>query len=256
VSSSLVLCYHAVSDAWENTAAVRPKQLHQQTAWLARHGFRSVTFTAAVHGRERGRNVCITFDDGFRSVYRYARPILAEFGFVATAFVPTGFLTPPRELSWRGFADLEDVPQGEMTPMSWTDISDLATDGWEIGSHTRTHPRLTETSDDVMHDELRRSRCELSRELGINVTSLAYPYGNVDRRVRDAAAAAGYTAAAGLGPQVLRHDPLCWHRVGIYRWDSRRRFRLKVARPMRSQVAAATINQVRHLRQRVVDVPA
>jgi len=253
--SSFVLCYHAVSDTWENTAAVRPQALQQQMAWLADNGYRTVPFSVAVHRREQGRSVCITFDDGFQSVYRRARPILASFGFTATVFVTTGFLSPLRELSWMGYAGLKNVPPGEMMPMSWTQLSELAADGWEIGSHTRTHPRLTEVRDEVMDDELRRSREELRNGLGLDVTTLAYPYGDVDARVRDAAAAAGYTAAAGLGPQLLRNDPLRWHRVGIYRRDSQRRFRLKVARPLRGPLAAATINEVRRFKQRGVDVP-
>jgi peptidoglycan/xylan/chitin deacetylase (PgdA/CDA1 family) len=194
--------------------------------------------------------VCITFDDGFRSVHFHALPVLREFGFVGTAFVPTAFLSPPRPLSWRGYDDLPVVQGDEMAPMSWGELHELGTAGWEIGSHTRTHPHLLEVEDAVLNDELVRSRTELEAGMGAPATSIAYPYGEVDRRVRDAAAAAGYAAAAALGPQVRRGDPLRWPRVGIYRADNLSRFRLKTTRVMCSAPAAAVINIVRSLQGR------
>jgi hypothetical protein len=82
--------------------------------------------------------------------------------------------------------------------------------------------------------ELRASRAACERELGQECTSLAYPYGDVDHRVVEAAAAAGYAAGAALPARPTGQSALAWPRVGVYNIDSLRRFRLKVSPAVRS----------------------
>jgi peptidoglycan/xylan/chitin deacetylase (PgdA/CDA1 family) len=245
VSSALVLCYHALSSHWDNSVAVRPEDFRRHVQILAARGYRSVTFTEAVLDRADGRSVCITFDDAFLSVHRYALPVLQHVGYVATAFVPSAFLAPPRRLSWAGYDHLVDVAGDELLPMSPAELGELADAGWEIGSHTRTHPHLTAVDEPTLHDELARSRSELRELLGRPIRSVAYPYGDVDERVRNAARSAGYSAAAALGPQRSRDDPWWWPRVGVYRGDSVARFRLKIAPPLRTRAAAVAVTSAR-----------
>jgi peptidoglycan/xylan/chitin deacetylase (PgdA/CDA1 family) len=117
--------------------------------------------------------------------------------------------------------------------MSWDQLGELAEAGWEIGSHTRTHPHLTTLDDETLREELVRSREEVEQRLGRACPTLAYPYGDHDERVVQAAGAAGYTAAGTLPGRLPRPRPLAWPRVGVYRGDDERRFRLKVSRGMR-----------------------
>ena len=81
--------------------------------------------------------------------------------------------------------------------------------------------------------ELAGSRQEIADRLGCAGDTIAYPYGDFDRRVVDGAERAGYVAAATLS----RHPGLtglhCWPRVGIYNRDAAWRFRLKVSRSVR-----------------------
>ena len=64
--------------------------------------------------------------------------------------------------------------------------------------------------------------------------ALAFPYGAADHRVVEAASAAGYEAAGGLPARYHSARIHGWSRVGVYRVDTERRFRLKVSNAVRT----------------------
>ena len=230
----LVLCYHAVSEGWDVPLAVTPGQLDSQILYLSRRGYRGVTFSEALQTPGRGRRVAVTFDDGCRSVTELARPILERHGMVGTVFVPTDHIGTEKPMSWPGVDRWIGGPhERELTPMSWEEAGELAAAGWEIGSHTRSHPQLTKLSDERLREELEGSRAECERRLGRPCETLAFPYGDVDERVMEAAMAAGYGAAAAVAATPEAPSPYRWPRVGVYRVDGERSFRLKVSRPVR-----------------------
>lgn len=117
--------------------------------------------------------VTITFDDGYASTYRDAYPILRESGMPATLFVTTDWLN--RKKSYKG-AEVMTVQQ----------CRELSEAGWEIGSHTVTHPNLVHVSDSRLEAELGGSRQALESQ-GFIVQAIAYPGGSYDRRVHEAA---------------------------------------------------------------------
>jgi peptidoglycan/xylan/chitin deacetylase (PgdA/CDA1 family) len=106
--------------------------------------------------------------------------------------------------------------------------------GWEVGSHTCRHPRLTQLDDQALEQELVESRETCAEHLGRPCTSIAYPYGNVDQRVADASARLGYTAGAALSSNLRYRGALRYPRVGVYRVDDWRRFRVKMLRATRA----------------------
>jgi peptidoglycan/xylan/chitin deacetylase (PgdA/CDA1 family) len=230
----LVLCYHAVSERFPAPLSVTPEAFERQLQLLARAGYRGATFDEALRARS-GRTVAITFDDAFLSVLTLAKPLLDAAGFPASVYAPTAYLdTPERPLSWDGIEQWHGGEhERELLPMSWDQLGGLAEAGWEIGSHTRTHPHLTTLDDETLRDELVRSREEVEERLGRACPTLAYPYGDYDERVVEAAGAAGYSAASTLPARLHRERPLAWPRVGVYRVDDGRRFRLKISRGMR-----------------------
>ena len=89
----------------------------------------------------------------------------------------------------------------------------------EIGSHTASHPRLTQLGDAELHRELSESRERIADELGRPCRYLAYPYGDEDRRVRAAARHAGYEAAFALPGPTAPMDTFGIPRLGIWRKD-------------------------------------
>jgi peptidoglycan/xylan/chitin deacetylase (PgdA/CDA1 family) len=231
----MVLCYHAVSPSWPAALAVTPDALERQLASLIRDGWRGTSFTEAVLAPRAQRTLAVTFDDAFASVGELARPILSSLGLAATVFVPTSFPSDDGRLRWTGIDQWEHTEHaGELRAMTWDQIGELAHDGWEIGSHTHTHPRLTTLDDPAVTQELLTSRLEIDERLGLSCSSIAYPYGDVNDRVARASEAAGYQAAAALSSHLAPLGAFRWPRIGIYHADSFARFRLKAWRPMRS----------------------
>jgi peptidoglycan/xylan/chitin deacetylase (PgdA/CDA1 family) len=227
---TLGVCYHAVSDRWPVEWAVTPAQLRAQLELLVDRGYRGRTFHDAVTTPTSARTLVVTFDDAFSSVLDLAFPILSALGLPATVFVVTDFADGGRPLEWPGVEGwVGGAHAAEVRGLSWSELGTLADAGWEVGSHTRSHPRLTELDDAALADELQGSRDACERALGRKCLSVAYPYGDFDARVVAAAADAGYEAAATLPNAPGRPSPLAWPRVGVYRKDSLRRFRLKIS---------------------------
>jgi peptidoglycan/xylan/chitin deacetylase (PgdA/CDA1 family) len=243
VPDVLVLCYHAISERWKADIAVTPKKLREQLEVLVRRGYRGATFRDAVTSRRDAPTVAVTFDDAFMSVYETARPILAALELPGTVFAVADFVGT--RLSWSGIDQWRDGDHDdELRGMSWAQLESLAREGWEVGSHTCTHPRLTKLDDDALRHELRRSKVACERALGVTCHSIAYPYGDVDDRVAAAAADAGYAAGAALPARLHSGDRLRWPRIGVYCDDSPRRFRMKVSPVVRRlRVAAAPVEE-------------
>lgn len=223
---TLVLCYHAVSADWPSVLAVRPVDLERQVRHFLAHGYEPVTFRDAVLGEGNGRRMAVTFDDAYLSVYERGFPVLERLGVPATVFAPSDKIDPSEPMSWPGIDDwLEGEWRSELRSASWDQLRELAEAGWEVGSHTRTHPHLTEIEDEELAEELEGSRRECSERIGTECVTIAYPYGDFDDRVVAASGAAGYRAAACLasGASRGRSGPLCRPRVAVYRDDARRR---------------------------------
>lgn len=234
MSDSIVLCYHAVSERWPAPLAVTPEQLESQLRSLLKRGYRGSTFHEAVTGQAHPRSLAVTFDDAYRSVLELAHPVLERFGLVATVFVPTAFPGRPDPMSWAGIDGWMGGPyEHELVCMSWDEVSGLAAAGWEIGSHTSSHPRLSELDDEHLKQELTGSKATIEDALGLPCRSLAYPYGDHDRRVIAQTEQAGYEAAGTLPAQLHPAEPLRWPRIGVYRRDRRLRFALKSSRAIR-----------------------
>lgn len=235
LKDTIILCYHAVSPDWPAPLSVTPRQLEDQLALLVGRGFTGATFDDLVHdSRAAGRRLVVTFDDAYRSVLTRAYPILERLGLPATVFAPTGWVGTERPMRWPGIDHwLAGPHESELVPLSWEELDRLAEAGWGIGSHTHSHQKLTSLGDSALERELHDSRLICEHRLGRPCHSVAYPYGDTDDRVLNAARAAGYRGGVGLGHSLRHEDSLEWPRVGVYHGDDSRRFWLKVWRPLR-----------------------
>lgn len=149
--------------------------------------FVAIPFTGRVHAVSSATptaKVSFTFDDGYTSALTQAAPVLQKYGFQGTNYVITdcvGMTTAPNTCH----AD------SDATYMTWDQISQLRTTyGWEIGSHTASHPYLA-TSDptdqplpitnDQMISEITQSKVALASH-GIDAVSFAPPYGDYNMK--------------------------------------------------------------------------
>jgi peptidoglycan/xylan/chitin deacetylase (PgdA/CDA1 family) len=228
---SVVLCYHAVSEHWPSSLAVRPRQLRAHVAHLLGRGYRPATFGDAVGGSGM---LAVTFDDAFATAGSLGLAILRDLGVPGTIFVPTGFPDSNGPLLWPGLEQWPDSPHAdELRCLGWDELAALADRGWEIGSHTVTHPRLTRLGDEQLAAELSDSKRAIEQHVGRACRSIAYPYGDEDARVTAAVRRAGYVAAAALPSTPHGDDPLRWPRIGVYRHDGLLRMATKTSPTVR-----------------------
>ncbi len=152
-----------------------------QMRYLEAHGYTAVTLTrlaAFWHGNGRlpARPVVLTFDDGYRSDWLVAAPILQRLG-------------------WPGVLDLcmnAVRPDGDLPAAL---VHGLVRTGWEIDDHTLTHPDLTTLDAAGLHREIVVSRAVLRALTGQRVSFFCYPSGAYDARVIAVVKAAGFKGA-------------------------------------------------------------
>ena len=224
----LVLCYHGISETWPAETSVRPADFERQLATFVERGYRGATLSEALTAPPAERTLVVTFDDAHRSVLELAAPTMERLGLPGTVFVPTGYAGSERPMGWAGYDEwLGTEHEKELLCLDWEELRDLAGRGWEVGSHTRSHPRLPGLGDAELAAELNDSRRECEEEMGGPCASIAYPYGDYDDRVVGAAAAAGYRFAATVPRGPRAPLPLAWPRVGVYHGEGAGRVALR-----------------------------
>jgi peptidoglycan/xylan/chitin deacetylase (PgdA/CDA1 family)/GT2 family glycosyltransferase len=190
-----VLTYHSVSDdppepirRW----SVTPARLRAHLTALRHAGFTGLTVTELV-ACYRGtralpeRPVVLTFDDGYEDFLLEALPALTDAGFPSTLYASSGLLRDEKSAARR---------PGRM--LDWRQLGEVAAAGVEIGAHSHTHRELDTLSRREAAWEVEHSGQRLRDELGLPVSTFAYPYGYSNRAVRAAVRDAGYDAACGV----------------------------------------------------------
>ena len=182
-----ILTYHDVKDKPRSLMHVSPENFNRQMAYLKDNGYNVISLEHLYQfmNLERGlpeKSVIVTFDDGWRSVYTKAYPILKQYGFRATIFVYTDFL--------RG--------KGALT---WDMMNEMSDNGMDIQVHSKTHEmkipwkRKGETEQAYsrrLRNELVMPKEMVEKRIGKPVEFIAYPYGQYDVTLIEKAREYGY----------------------------------------------------------------
>ncbi len=238
VSDLLVLCYHAVSETWPSPAAISPPALRGQLRYLLKRGYRPMTLPAALAEGAPRKAMAVTFDDAYASILKLGLPVLEQLGVPATVFVPTDAAGEAGTMAWSELAQwVGGEHEHELRCMSWDELRELSGRGWEIGSHSCSHPHLTEIGEERAEAELRLSRAACEEALQRSCTTLAYPFGSYDGKVMELASGAGYEAAVTLDERIAEplrgRGPLEIPREAIYRSTGWPIFAAKTSRLVR-----------------------
>ena len=202
-----MLMYHVIAAPPAGTPYpglwTAPRAFAAQMAALHRAGFHGVTLDDVVDHWRRGlvlpaHPVVVSFDDGYASQRRAAGPVLGRLG-------------------WPGVLNLEVHDLHVAGGLSAADVRALLRQGWELASHTLTHPDLTTLGPAALAHELRGSRRVLRARFGVPVRDFCYPAGRFDAAVEAAVRAAGYRAATTEVPGVARpgDDPYALPRIRV-----------------------------------------
>jgi len=230
-----ILMYHSVSDDTEPGVAayyrlnVPPALFAEHVRWLKSAGYRTLHLSACARLLRAGsslpeRGIILTFDDGYLDFLQHAVPCLRAAGFTATMFLPTGLIR-----------DDTGVFRGKPL-LSWGQVTQLAGEGFEFGSHTVTHPVLVDLPSAEVEREVVESGRDMAERLGVVEPVFAYPYAfpSGDRafagRFGNLLARAGYCACVttDIGRVRAGADPLALRRLPVNGADDRRFFQAKV----------------------------
>jgi len=213
--------------------AIGSDQLREQIAWLKALGYRFKTLSNFVELRKRrvpGRYAALTFDDGSKDLMHHAFSVLREYNAPATVFVVTDMVSCARFFPW----DVKRAKEAKLTlrdedrSLSWDQLRLLFDHGWEIGSHTVTHPFLSEIPLADAQREIITSKNAIESNLRITVKSFCYPSRFANLSVARAVEVAGYESAVisflnvslPNGAILPRYGYYTLDRIGVYSGDS------------------------------------
>ncbi|MBF0247938.1 MAG: polysaccharide deacetylase family protein [Alphaproteobacteria bacterium] len=181
-----VIMYHRFGEEEFASTNTTLKQLDAHIAELTNGSYAVMALPDMVSVLRTGsgfpkKAVGLSIDDAYLSVYTEAWPRLRKAGVPFTVFVAT-----------------EPVDKGYAHYMSWDQIREMAKDPLvTIGSQTATHPHMIDNSAEINAAELDSSNRRFFDELGKTPELIAYPFGEYDGAVIQAAKQAGFIAGFG-----------------------------------------------------------
>lgn len=229
-----VICYHKVGRkplrAKLRGIYVTSGLFRRQMRELKSGGFHTITLDQCAAARSpNDRKIVLTFDDGSVTVLKNAVPAMGAAGFTAINYLVADLIGGRNE--W-------DIVNGEVPDRLMDDaqVRDWMAAGHEIGSHTRSHPRLSKIPLAQAREEIVASKKMLEDRFGVPIRHFCYPYGDLSPQVRDLVAEAGYATAVTTEWGVHRagDDPLLISRIGArgYSLNFRNVFRRLTGQPL------------------------
>jgi peptidoglycan/xylan/chitin deacetylase (PgdA/CDA1 family) len=220
-----ILCYHRFGSR-NSQLAVTPAAFEAQMDYLARNGYHVIPLSRLAGFVERGepiprKSVVLTIDDGYRSTYEVAFPILRKHGFQATVFLYSDFVGAPDALTWPQMKEMEGSGLINIQPHSKT--------------HANLTARLAGETDAKYRDRL-RTEVELpirllQDRLAVESLTYAFPYGDVNETVVDLLKRLGVRQGVTVTPggNAFFAYPYMLRRTMVFGGDSIDVFRSKLA---------------------------
>ncbi len=174
----VVLLYHKFDEKDSPSTSIPSSLFAKQMAYLKANDYKVIStseLAMCIKGKKTfpEKAVVITIDDGYKSAYTKAIPILNEYGFPYTIFIST-------------------CAAGSRKCMSWDQLRYIRAHGGDVGCHSFTHPHMVDVSREEVVKELVHSKMVMEKKLGSSVRWFAYPFGEYDNYIRKVGLRAGY----------------------------------------------------------------
>jgi len=218
-----ILFYHSIDNSGSDIST-SVEIFGRQMAFLKKEGYTTLSLLDYVNNHypenePSQKSVIITFDDGFKSIYLHAFPILKRYGFTATIFLTTDYINASAHWISRDLdliednifnssirkKDLQKIKQASSFPLlSWGEISEMSDYGIEFGSHTASHLWLGRTTPEKTREDILRSRAIIEEMLNKPVDFFSYPYSDYTLETKEIVRELGFRAACGGDPRADR----------------------------------------------------
>jgi peptidoglycan/xylan/chitin deacetylase (PgdA/CDA1 family) len=175
-----ILVYHALGEAPASEEYpglyVSEPEFEEEMAWIHTSGYEAVTLDQVEQAWYHGgtlpaKPIVITFDNGYPAQVTFAPAVLSRYGWPGVLFEITEEHLRPKE------------------------IRPVIALGWEVDSHSVTHPDLTELSGKELEYQVAASRRYLRRKFGVPSDNFCYPSSEYDAATIASVKEAGYVGA-------------------------------------------------------------
>jgi peptidoglycan/xylan/chitin deacetylase (PgdA/CDA1 family) len=207
-----ILCYHRFAPTCDSPLCMPATIFEQQLRYLKENGYRVISPEALIEFLDYRKpipknSVMISVDDGYRSTYEVAYPILKKYGFTATLFI---------------YIDYVGVSSQAIT---WNQLRELKREGFTIGSHSIAHSDLSKQKKDEdkktylarLKREIFRSKQIIDEKLDQDTLIFSYPFGRQNQTVVSLTQQAGYKMAVTVdrgsnpfftNPYLIKRDQI------------------------------------------------
>ncbi len=205
-----ILSYHSVSeDGWR--FSINAKEIKKQINYLSERfdiiDLKTLESIIIEKKRILKPSIVITFDDGYQDILRL-KSFLKKKNIKPALFV----LANSDNANWVELGSKRKF-------LNRSEILSLYKEGYEIGSHTNTHPNLSSLSKKMLEDEVFASKIMLEKNLGITIKYFAYPRGKYSHEVIQQVSKAGYKIALTMDDGFIsdKTNPMLVPRIGVDR---------------------------------------
>ena len=202
-----ICMYHAVCESLFEymlyDMCLRPSEMEEQLSFLTENGYDTIFFDDLEHIEDYDKPVILTFDDGYDCLYDNLFPLLKKYNAKAVVYLITG-----------------NIDTGAYHSLSREQIVEMAESGLvSFQSHTVTHPPLIELSKEAQAKEYYDSKLFITRLVGKEPFSIAYPEGKAYPGSTTANAMEYYRFGVRMGtfPWYTDDDPSFMYRLNIKR---------------------------------------
>ena len=229
----IILMYHIVDTPKSSKEAkycCKPSEFAKQMQYLATSEYpllnlNDIASILAGNKELTADSVAVTFDDGFEDFYHNALPILSRYKIPATLFMVSNRID-----QYNDWMVKNNFPKRKLLTIE--QLNELVTAGIVIGSHSQSHSKLSEISDNIelLNQEVAGAKKELEKALGISINHFAYPYGLYNDDVVESVKQSGYITACSTRSGFNRWniDRFLLRRIEVYGSDSLWQFNQKV----------------------------
>lgn len=187
--------YHRFGDSRFPSTNVSINDFEKHLRYLSENNFQVLSLSEALDYLESDepvrKTVVLTIDDGYKSFYENALPLLRKYKMPATMFINT-----------------ETV--GGKDYMNWTQLKEIMKANVEIGNHTHTHAYFLNEDETTRYttfeNEINESQKIITENLGVKPILFAYPYGEFDEQMKNVVRKLNFQCGAAQYSGVLYYE--------------------------------------------------
>ena len=206
-AQTIIYCYHRLVDKVRYPGTeITPAVFEAEMKELKDRGITVISLQDLLAWKRGEKNIpprcaVISFDDGWKSQYEVAWPIMKKFGYTFTMFIYTegvagGSLGGGQAITWEMLADMRDNGIDiEAHSATHQDLREGHTIMVAEPGGKRTKKKLTGAEyEQWVQNEVVGCKQLLEQRLGIRVNCFAVPFGTYNEHVKEIARNAGYEA--------------------------------------------------------------